>query len=123
MILKNVELDAMLKALKPLLDRSDILGYLAARNTKILTDLTAEYHDFKNELILKYGKHDIDEDGNELQTISIYPGYEDWEEYVKEMEAVMNVEQEFIPVTTSYEKAMGVLTGTQLLELDWMFHE
>lgn len=123
MKLTNQKMCEMITALEPLLERTDILGYLAARNTKLLSEATAEYEEFKNSLVIKYGKPDLDDDGNELPTVSICPGYDGWEKYVKEMESIMNVEQEFTPVTTSYEDAIGVLSGKELLNLDWMFHD
>lgn len=123
MTVTNAEMEAMISQLEPLLERKDILGYLAARNTRALRENLTEYVDHKNSLVQKYGKHDVDENGNELPTISIFPGYENWDKYVAEIRDIMVVEQVFTPVTTSYKDALGVLTGQQLLDLDWMFRD
>lgn len=121
MKLTNVEMQQFATLLEPLLERDDILGYIAARNIRTFREALKEYTEFREKAILEFGKHDVDEDGNELPTVSIYPGDENFDEFAAKMSDVMNVEQEVNIVTTSYENAIGKLTGQQILDLDWMF--
>lgn len=117
----NVQMQQYITLLEPLLERDDILGYIAARNIRTFREALTEYAEFREKAIVEYGEHDVDENGNELPTISIYPGYKHWDEFAAKMNDIMNVEQEVSIVTTLYENAIGKLTGQQILDLDWMF--
>lgn len=121
MKLTNIEMQRFVDILEPLLKRDDILGYIAARNIRTFREALKEYSEFREKAIMEFGKHDVDEDGNELPTISIYPGDENFDKFAAKMSDIMNVEQEVNIVTTSYENAIGNLTGQQILDLDWMF--
>ena len=52
---KNSELVAMMHQLEPILAQRNKLGYVAARNFRILSDTLTEYNQFKMELVEKYG--------------------------------------------------------------------
>lgn len=121
MKMTNAEMSTYVSMLEPLLERDDILGYIAARNIRAFREALTEFQEFKEEGIRKYGHHDVDENGDELPTISLYPGDEHWDEYAASMNEIMQVEQDVNIVTTSYENAIGKLTGQQILDLDWMF--
>lgn len=123
MLMNNYQMAGALAELESLLERSDAVGFAAARNTKIFTEALSDYNRIREELIGKYGTHDKDDDGNELPTISIYPGYENFDQFMKEMNEIGIIEQDVPAVTLKYEKALGVLTGKQLLALDWMFSD
>ena len=56
---KNAQLAAMLDSLEPLMKRKDSIGYIAARNARIISDALREYFDFRNELVRKYGEEDF----------------------------------------------------------------
>ena len=71
---KNSELVAMMHQLEPILAQRNKLGYVAARNFRILSDTLTEYNQFKMELVEKYGEPDKAEDGTELPTVSIKVG-------------------------------------------------
>ena len=68
----NIKMEMMLEALKPILPHRDKIGYIAARNTRILNDTLTEYFTFKRELISKYGNPDKDENGNDIFLSAIY---------------------------------------------------
>lgn len=110
----------MLESLKPLLNQRNKIGYIAARNTRILNDTLTEYFQFKQKLIREYGDVDVDENGNKLQTISINPNSPNFEEFITEFEKIKNIEHDVELMTMSYDEVIGVLTGEEILNLDWM---
>ena len=72
--LKNSEMVVMVQNLRPLLQLRNKIGYIAARNFRMLSTALTEYESFKHDLINKYGEPDKDESGNETGTISIKVG-------------------------------------------------
>ena len=72
--LKNSEMVVMVQNLRPLLQLRNKIGYIAARNFRMLSTALTEYEAFKHDLINKYGEPDKDESGNETGTISIKVG-------------------------------------------------
>lgn len=121
MKLKNIQMETMLKDLEPILPHRDKIGYVAARNTRILKDALTEYIAFKNELIQKYGSMDKDENGKELPTMSVKPDSPDFEKFIKEFEPIGSVEHDVDIMTIPYEDAIGILNGNEILKFDWMF--
>ena len=81
-------MEMMLNVLKPMLAHRDKIGYAAARNTRKLAEITVEYFQFKQELIQKYGTVDTDVDGNELQTISIKPNSQNFQDFTEEFDKI-----------------------------------
>lgn len=118
MKLKNIEMDKMLEGLKPILPHRDKIGYIAARNTRILREALTEYFIFKNNLIKKYGKED-----EENHTVSIEPSSSNFKDFLKEFEEIGNIEHEVELMTIPYSEAIGLLNGEEILALDWMFTE
>ena len=51
----NLEMVAMVQELRPLLSHRDIVGYAAARNTRVLSRSLTEYTAFRDRLVEKYG--------------------------------------------------------------------
>ena len=49
--LKNSEMAAMLNQLRPILSHRDKIGYVAARNFRILSECLTEYVEFRYGLI------------------------------------------------------------------------
>lgn len=109
--------------LTPLLERSDIVGYVAARNTKILSDLIVEYVQMRDKLIVKYGDRVLDDKGKETGEIALYAESDNFSEFLDEIRPYAEIEQEVNLVTLKYEQAIGLLSGTELLEFDWMFED
>lgn len=106
--------------LRPILPHRDKVGYVAARNTRILGDTLTEFLNFKMELIRKYGEVDRDEFGNELNTISINTISPAFESFSEEFEPIRNIEHEVDLMTLRYDEIIGLLNGEEILRLDWM---
>ena len=113
----------MLESLKPILPHRDKIGYIAARNTRILNGTLTEYFTFKRELINKYGDIDKDENGNETGTISISPSTSNFNEFIKEFDSIKNIEHDVELMTITYEEVIGLLNGEEILKIDWMLTE
>lgn len=118
---KNVEMEQMLGVLSKHLDRKDIIGYAAARNTRILANELTEYIDKKNELIRKYGEADTDDGGNPTGSVSIRVNTPEFEKFAIEIEQFAKISHSPEIMTIPYESAIGKLSGSEFLELDWMF--
>lgn len=110
----------MLNNLTPLLKNRDMIGYVAARNYRILTESLTEFNDFKEELIRKYGTPDKDEEGNELSSISVNPQSKEFEQFIDELEPFANIEHEVDLMFLKYDKVIGVLSGEEILSVEWM---
>ena len=120
---KNIQMEMMLNALKPILPHRDKIGYVAARNTRILNDTLTEYMQFKQDLIRKYGEPDKDENGNELGTITIKQDSPNFEEFTKEFEKIKDIEHDVDLMKIKYDEVIGVLNGEEILKLEWMFED
>lgn len=116
----NIKMEMMLETLKPLLPHRDKIGYIAARNTRILNDTLTEYFTFKRDLISKYGEPDKDENGKETGTVSISPTASNFNDFLKEFDTIKNIEHNVELMTIPYEEVIGLLNGEEILELDWM---
>lgn len=119
--LKNSQMVERLRHLEPLLSHKDKIGYIAARNYRILSNSLTEYNAFKRNLIEKYGEADKDEDGVDLGTISIKMGSPNFKTFCDELAPFNEMEHEVEIMTAKYEDAIGCLTGEELLGVDWMF--
>ena len=52
-------MDVMINHLKPVLSHRDKIGYIAARNYRILAECLTEYEVFRNGLIEKIGERRV----------------------------------------------------------------
>lgn len=120
---KNSELVAMMHQLEPVLSQRNRIGYAAARNFRILSDTLTEYNQFKMELIEKYGEPDKAEDGTELPTVSIKVGSPSFKLFCDEMAPYNNMEHEVELMTVKFEDVIDVLSGEEILGIDWMLEE
>lgn len=123
MKLKNFEMEKMLESLKPILQYRNKVGYVAARNTRILNDTLIEYFKFKNELLQKYGTVDVDEEGNKLGTISIKMGTPEFAAFNEEYEKLATIEHEVSLMTLEYNETIDILSGEEILNIEWMLTE
>lgn len=121
--LKNSQMVERLHNLSPLLSRRDRIGYIAARNYRILTDQLTEYMRFRQELIQKYGETDMGEDGADLGTISIKIGSPNFKAFCDELAPFNNMEHEVELMTAGYEDTIGCLSGEEILSIDWMLED
>lgn len=120
---KNIEMERMIASLEPLLERTDMLGYAAARNTRILRTEAQEYFNRRDELIQKYGTDKLDGDGNPTGMSEIRVGSPEFDKYADEIQEWALIEHEPKLFVLDYEEAIGKLSGAQLLDLDWMFED
>ena len=116
-------MERMVGTLQKHLERRDIIGYAAARNTRILCNELKEYTERKDELVRKYGKPDLDADGNPTGSISLAFDSPEFAKFAEEIEQYATIEHSPNLMLIDYEKAIGILSGAEILELDWMFKE
>lgn len=120
---KNIEMEQMIDSLSKFLGRSDIIGYAAARNTRILRDEAQEYLKKRDELVGKYGRPKVDEEGNPTGLIELRIDSEAFAEYAREIEEFALIEHEVDLFKLNYEKAIDRISGADLLEIEWMFED
>lgn len=118
--LKNSQMVMMCQSLQPLLSRRDKIGYMAARNYRILSDSLTEYETFKRSLVEKYGEPDKDEDGADLGTISISIGSSNFKMFCEEMAPFNEMEHEIELMVGNYDDVIDRLSGEEILAIDWM---
>lgn len=121
--LRNLAMDEMRRKLEPLLQHRNRIGYIAARNYRALSDVLTEYTAFRNGLIEKYGEQDTDENGRELSTVSIRVDSDGFRKFSEEMEPFNAMMHEVELMYADYEEVIGVLTGEEILAIDWMLKE
>lgn len=119
----NNEMMGMLEALAPLLDRRDVIGYAAARNTRLLSAELSEYSRIRDELVMKYGEAEIGEDGNPTGRVSIAPTSANFRMFLDEIGRFAEIEHEPELFLIKYEEAIGKLSGSELLAVEWMFED
>lgn len=123
MVLKNIQMETALEKLKPILSRTDKIGYAAARNTRVLSSALTEFFLFKEGLIKKYGEVDKDENGNELHTISININSPNFKPFTEEFNKIRDVEHEVEIMKLKYDEVIGVLSGREILDLEFMLED
>lgn len=119
----NARMVEMAEGLEPLLCRRDRIGYVAARNTRILRNETQEYEQYRSELFEKYGTAVLDEDGNPTTQMFIPYNTPEFEAYTREIDDWSSIEHEPNIMKLKYEEAVGELSGEELLSCDWMFED
>ena len=119
----NLEMEQMLKNLEPILERRDVIGYAAARNSRILSTELTEYHKLRDELVAKYGENDVDEDGNPTGQISLAIESPNFKQFADELTRYASISHEPEIFKLKFEEAIGQLSGTELLSVEWMFED
>lgn len=117
---KNWQMVDMLNKLQPLLSHRDKIGYAAARNHRRLSECLTEYTRFRNGLIEKYGEREIDENGNELPTVRLNVTSPEFKMFDEELAPYNEIEHEVDIFTLPYREAIGILSGEEILAIDWM---
>lgn len=123
MNLTNAKMEQMLESAQRHLDKADIIGYACARNVRMLSEELTEYQTAMERLCRKYGEDERDSDGNATGRLIVRRDIGEWGEFEEKMAEFGGIEHEFKPFVIPYDKAIGILSGTELLELDWMFEE
>lgn len=122
-LFKNSEMDIMRHQLEPVLAQRNRIGYAAARNYRVLSDALTEYSQFRNQLIKEYGTPDKADDGTELPTMSIKIGSPAFKNFCEAMAEYNNIEQEIELMTVKYDNVIGILSGDEIVAIDWMLEE
>ena len=123
MKLKNIEIEQMIDSILPLLDRKDIIGYAAARNVRIFRNTILEYTSKRDELINMYGEKELDDDGKETGRSFIKNTSPNIKTYAHEIAEYAIIEHEVTIFKIPYDKVIGELTGSEILEIDWMLED
>lgn len=119
----NAQMELMIETLKRFLPQKNRIGYVAARNTRLLATETTEYFKIRNEMIVKYGKPEVDEDGNELGSVSISIGSREHKQFNEAMKEYASIEHEVSIMKLKYSEVIGILSGEEILSIDWMLED
>lgn len=119
--LKNAQMVAMLNQLQPILSHRDKIGYIAARNYRILSECLTEYEAFRNSLIEKYGEETKDDRGRPI--IGVKVDSPNFKLFCDELAPFNEMEHEVEIMTARYEETIGCLSGEEILAVDWMFED
>lgn len=116
----NFEMDGMRSSLQPLLEMRNVCGYAAARNYRILSDELTEYDQRKREIMLEIGEREV-VDGKE--TGRLYVPNERVGEYLERMKSYGEVRHSPQLMRVKWDDVVGVLSGNEMLTVQWMFEE
>lgn len=119
----NREMDEMMESVKPLLERTDIIGYAAARNTRILQSETVEYMKRRDELVQKYGEPEFDDEGNQTGKYMMKLDSQEWRDYSRDIADYAAIEHEPVFMKIDPKEVIGVLSGSEILAIDWMLKD
>ncbi len=119
---KNLELRTMLNGLKEVMKYNGKIGYAAARNTRMIQDALTEYMEEERKLILKYGKKEKDENGNETGSVKLNTESPEFGRFLDEIEPYMEIEHE-VNIMQVEVADLEKLTGEEILAIDWMIKE
>lgn len=120
--IKNINMEQMLTQLRPVLKCRDKIGYVAARNTRVLKDALTEYLAFKEKLIRTYGEEETSS-GVGTGRIYINPDSPNFQAFTEEFEKIADIEHEVELMTLTYDDVIGILSGEEILALDWMLED
>lgn len=115
-----MEMEARMEDLKKLLPHRDKIGYIAARNYRILEDNLTEYHKFKDDLIREYGTELVDDKGEKTGQVKISEGDDRYEEFIDKLTEYAEIQHNVEPMKLTYEETIGLLSGEEILALDWL---
>lgn len=118
---KNAEMAAMLESLQPLLSRRDKIGYAAARNFRFLSQTLTEYFSIRNDLIHRYGTEMTNEDGTKSMGIQV--NSPDFQKFCDEMAPFNEMKHEVELMTARFDEVVGLLSGEEILRIDWMLED
>lgn len=119
----NARMAQMVEELAPLLRRDDVIGYAAARNTRILRTELTEYYERHDELVLRLGSPRLDGEGNPTGEVYVPAGSPEFTEFTKRITELASIEHDPKVFKVKYEAAIGRLTGEQILAVDFMFED
>lgn len=121
MRITNEQAGNMINALVPLLGRTDSLGYAAAYNTRTLTNEAIEYIQLHQQKLEEYGTPVLDDHGNQTGQYELEVASPNFERFRDETRDFALMEHDFEPYTVPVADAMGKVSGSQMLSVQWMF--
>ncbi len=119
---KNSEMVLMLRSLEPVLSQRNKIGYVAARNHRLISEALTEYNSFRNQLVSKYGEPEIN-NGVETGMVMLKFDSPNFKQFSDEMAPINEIEQELNILTIKYEDTIGLLSGAEIIAIDWMLEE
>lgn len=121
--LTNYEMERACEILNKFLDRTDILGYAAARNIRRLHEASVDHAKRKNDLLNEYGKPIYDDDGNDTGQRKIGIDDENYDKVLNQLNVSGNIEHTITIFSISYSDILNLsdpLTGREIMDLEWM---
>lgn len=119
----NLEIREHILSLQPILAQRNIVGYIAARNMRILSDALTEYSQFEREAIIEFGTEDKDSNGNPTGTTSIQPNSNSFNKFLEKMKPYQEITQEVSIMVAKFDDVINVLSGEEILSIDWMLED
>lgn len=116
----NEQMYQMLLSLEPLLERRDIVGYAAARNTRVLQAEAMEYLKRRDELIEKYGEPEFADNGTPTGRTQLQIGSDAYMRFADDLALYSNIKHRPLLFKIPYEEAIGKMSGTEILACEWM---
>lgn len=120
MKLTNAEMDKMIAQVEPYLARNDVIGYAAARNVRILKSAAREYIDIREKKVMEHGEPVTDEDGKPTGAVQIRFDSPNWPKFESELNEFAAIEHDADIFKIDASKAIGALTGREILDIEWM---
>lgn len=121
---KNSQMEQMLKQLQPILQQRNKVGYVAARNTRMLRDILTEFFSFRNDLVRTYGSDEIDETtGHKTGRITITPDSPNFSVFTEELDKVASIDHGVELMKLKYDEVIDILSGEEILEIEWMLED
>lgn len=121
--LSNFAMEAMIDQLRPYLERVDIIGYAAARNIRKLQDGCQDYIDKRQEIIKKYGHEILDDNGIPTGEWVVEKDTDGYKAALEVINSIGPLEQSIELFKVPIEKTIGLLSGNDILTLDFMLEE
>lgn len=119
--ISNAQAGAMINSMRSLLDRRDLIGYAAAYNTRVLTQVAQEYIDLHETLLAKYGKEVLGHNGEHTMKYVLEADNPNYQRFIDETSEWASATHDVDVFTVPAEKAIGELSGNEILSVQWMF--
>lgn len=118
----NEEMRQMCESAVPLLNRSGVVGYVAAYNCRVLNEQIREYVDTRDGALREFGEEVLDEGGNGTGRYTLRIGTPEYEAFVARVDPLAGFEHdvELLTVPRRDAEASGV-TGREMLDAAFMF--
>lgn len=119
--LKNAQMAGMLLDLQPLLSQRNKVGYIAARNYRVLSECLTEYMAMRRRLIEENGEAFTNDQGFTDHQIKV--GTHAFTVFSEAMAPLNEIEQDVDLMTMKYDEVIGVMSGEEILRLSWMLED